>query len=385
MFKNKKIIIATHIYTTGPAQDLRDYLLEKQIDKLLFIGHPLFFDKKLKGSGYDLYKDGKKIKQRYKEIIRLPELISYFKSVILNIFWSLKFGRKWDLYVGSDNLNASAGVVLKWLGFVGKVVYYVIDYNPQRFSNKIINKIYHLLDQFCVKFSDETWNLSPRMAYARKKYFGFVGGNQKVVPVGVWFDRIKKLNFDQIEKHTLVFMGHITEKQGVQNVLIAVPQIVKKIPDFKFYVLGGGNCLDILKKQVKNLKIEKHVVFTGYIKKHKDIEKILVRCCLAIAMYKKYDDRGNLSFTYFADPAKLKIFLACGLPVLIPSFLYNSQEIEEKKCGVIIRDVKNQIVGEVVKLMEDQEKLRLYRKNSIDYAKKFDWNLIFKENLEKMI
>lgn len=379
--KNKKIIIATHVYATGPAQDLREYFLKCKIEKLLFIGHPLFFDKKLKSSGYEIYEKGELKKENYKKLKKIPEPIAYLKDIFLNIFWVIKTGKKWNLYVGSDNLNAFSGIILKKLGGVEKVIYYVIDYNPKRFENKILNKIYHWIDQFCVKYADETWNLSPRMTQARKKYFNFSGGNQKTVPIGVWFDRFERLDFSQIEKHTLVFMGYILEKQGVQYVLDAIPDIIKEIPDFKFLVIGDGGYLENLKKQTIKLKIEKFVEFTGYIEKHSDVEKILAKCACAIAMYEKYDKSGNLSFTYFADPGKIKAYLAGGLPILLSDVPHNAREIEEKRCGFVVEQNKESIAKSVVAILKDEEKLKEYRKNAINYAKEFNWEKIFGENL----
>lgn len=379
--KNKKIIIATHVYATGPAQDLREYFLKCKIEKLLFIGHPLFFDKKLKSSGYEIYEKGELKKENYKKLKKIPEPIAYLKDIFLNIFWVIKTGKKWNLYVGSDNLNAFSGIILKKLGGVEKVIYYVIDYNPKRFENKILNKIYHWIDQFCVKYADETWNLSPRMTQARKKYFNFSGGNQKTVPIGVWFDRFERLDFSQIEKHTLVFMGYILEKQGVQYVLDAIPDIIKEIPDFKFLVIGDGEYLENLKEQAKKLGIEKFIDFTGYIEKHSDVEKMLSMCACAIAMYEKYDKSDNLSFTYFADPGKIKAYLAGGLPIFLTDVAHNAKEIEEKRCGFIISQDKNEIAKKVIALMKDENILQEYRENAIAYAREFDWEKIFRKNL----
>ena len=166
--ENKKIIVATHVYADGPAQALRDYLISSKAARALFIGHPLFYNRMLKGSGYELYEKGERKKISYPEIKRLPEIIAYFKAVVLNIIWAIRFGKKWDLYVGSNNLNAFSGVVLRWLGIVDKTAYYVIDYTPKRFNNPILNWIYHCLDRFCVKNCDETWNLSARMEQGRR-------------------------------------------------------------------------------------------------------------------------------------------------------------------------------------------------------------------------
>ena len=249
MLATKKVVIATHVYTTGPAQDLKDYLVNNRCGKVLFIGHPLFYDPKLQGSGYELYIQGDKKRETHGRIKKIPEVLAYVKDIILNVAYVMRTGDKWDLYVGSDNLNALSGLVLKLLGRVTKTVYYVIDYNPKRFQNKMLNTIYHKIDQVCVTYCDETWNLSPRMEVGRKEYFKFSGGHQKVVPVGVWLDRIHIPRFEEINKHTLVFMGHITEKQGVQHILDAVPSIIEKIPDFVASIIDG-RILD----QVRDLK-----------------------------------------------------------------------------------------------------------------------------------
>jgi len=372
------VVIATHVYTTGPAQDLKDYLNGETIENLLFIGHPLFFDKKLKGSGYEKYRNGNLTEENYAPIKKTPAIFSYFKDIWLTIKWVIQTGRKWDLFVGSDNLNALSGILLKKLGHVKKVIYYVIDYNPYRFENKALNYIYHKIDQFCVRNADETWNLSPRMEWGRRKYFGFTGGNQKVVPVGVWTERINP-NVKKIP-NSLVFMGHITKKQGIQDVIEVIPKIIKKIPNFKFVVFGGGDYLDTLKELAVDLNISKFIEFKGYIKDHQDIEAQLPQYSLAIAPYEKYDDKGHLSFTYFADPAKLKLYIACGLPVLVSDVPYNSKEIGNNGCGAIIR---NDLSKDIVDILIDKTKLKSLSQNTISYAKSLSWKQIFSQAINE--
>ena len=376
------VVISTHVYTTGPAQDLRDYLISHKIDYLLFIGHPLFYNKKLSGSGLEMYKAGKKIYEKYQRIRNIPEILSYIKDVFLNIIYVINSKRKYDLYVGSDNLNALSGILLKKLGYIKRVVYYVIDYNPHRFSNRFLNSIYHKIDQFCVRHADETWNLSPRMEWGRKKYFGFSGGIQKIVPVGVWLDRIKAKPYKQIEKHTLVFMGHVTKKQGIQKVITAIPKVIKRIPDFKFIIIGGGNYITELKELVNKVHANRSVVFTGYIENHEDIEKMLIKCAVAIAPYEKYDENGHLSFTYFADPAKIKLYLSSGLPVLLSKVPHNATDIVDNNCGAII---KNNIHRNIVDILKNEKKLETMREAAINYSRKFSWEKIFTQALNEKL
>jgi glycosyltransferase involved in cell wall biosynthesis len=383
--ESKKIIIATHIYTTGPAQDLREYLLNKKIEELLFIGHPLFWDIKLSGSGYESYVNGTLVEKCYGKIKKKFPLLVYSLDIWLNIFWSWRKMSKSDLYVGCNNLNAFSGIILRSFGRTKKVVYYVIDYNSKRLENKLLNFLYHKLDHFCVKHADETWNLSPRMAEARKIYFNFSGTKQLTVPIGVWVGRFPQKDFSQIEKHTMVFMGHILEKQGVQYALAAVPLIVKTLPDFKFLVIGDGEYLEALKRQAKELAVKEYVEFAGYVEKHVDVEKMLSSCAAAFALYDKYDEKGDLSFTYFADSGKIKAYLAGGLPILLSDFLYNSREIEEQRCGFVIGQDREEIAKKVVALLEDEKTLQKYRENAIIYAKNFDWELIFEKYLRGIL
>lgn len=385
-FKKKKIIIATHVYATGPSQDLAEYLTNNRVKKLLFIGHPLFYRKHQNGSGYKVYQEGRLARERYLKNRKSPLFFSCLKDLFLNIYWVFWTKGRWDLLVGVDNLNAFCGVWLKRFGLVKKVVYYVIDYTPQRFANNILNNIYHWVDKFCVKNCDETWNLSPRMAEGREKYRGLkkeLYRRQKTVPIGIWYGRIPKKDFSEIEKHTLVFMGHILKKQGIQYVLEAVPKIIKEIPDFKFLIIGGGDYSPALKEKVKNLKIEKYVTFAGFIENHQEIEKMLSRSAVAVAMYERGERKTN--FTYFADPGKLKSYLAAGLPILLTDVPYNAKEIEREECGIVVDPNPESITQAVVALMRDEEKLRQYRKNAMNYAKQFDWNSIFKENLARIL
>jgi len=384
--QNKKIIIATHVYTTGPAQDLRDFLRSEKVGKLLYIGHPLFFQPKLKGSGYELYfgNTGEK-KESYSKIKNNFGVWSYIRDFFNNIKYVTRNGRGWDLYIGSDNLNALSGLVLKRLGLVKKCVYYVIDYNPHRFQNRLMNKIYHKIDQFCVKHCDETWNLSIRMKEGRKNYFNFSAGKQITAPIGIWYDKFARVEFDKVEKHTLVYMGHVLKKQGIQYVIEAIPAIIKEVPNFNFLVIGGGEYLADLKNLVDKLRVSKNVKFTGFVEDHREVEKMLSRCAAAIAMYERYDEHGNLSFTYFADPGKLKSYLAGGLPILLTDVSHNAKEIEKLGCGKIITPDKESIAKAVVTILKNESKLEKMRQNALKYARWFDWNLIFDKNLKRVL
>lgn len=362
---NKKIVIATHYLVYGAPQALREYLINKNIKELLFIGHPLKTDEsksyqEINQNGVPTYNAASTLRTRI-------SIFNYAIEFLLTLYWVLSKKTQYDLYIGVDPLNACAGVLLKKMRRIKKLVYYTIDYVPERFSNKYLNDFYHWLDKLCLSNADETWNVSPRIAEGREKVRGLkksVYKKQKVVPIGIWFDRIKRLPFEKIKKHQLLFIGHLLEKQGVQIVLEAIPTIIKSIRDFHFLIVGGGEYESKLKIKIKKLKIDNYVTMTGWVKDREKLDAVMSDSALAIAMYDKKLD----TFTYYADPTKLKDYLSAGLPILLTDLPYNAHEIEKNKCGLIIDYNAKVVASSVISLLRKSKTLQDYRKNEIGRA-----------------
>ena len=375
---DKSVVIATHYLVYGAPQALKDYLIKLPVKELLFIGHPLKIDETRSFREVLLYG---KLQEKKDFPFRVSiSIVNYIIEIILTFFWVVTRRKKYDLFVGVDNLNAFVGVLLRKMGVVKKVIFYTIDYVPVRFKNKQLNAIYHWLDKFCLTYADEVWNVSPRIVEGRERIKGLKKTkytNQKVVPIGVWLKNIKPVPWQRVKKHQLLFVGHLLEKQGAQLVIRAIPEVVKKVPDFHFLVIGGGEYETALKRLVKKKKLAQYVTFTGWIKNRKQLEAAMRDSGLAIAMYKKEKN----SFTYYADPTKLKDYLAMGLPILLTDVPYNAREIERKKCGVIVKYNKKNIAEAIIQMIKDKKKLLVYRQNALACAKAFDWGVIFSEAL----
>jgi glycosyltransferase involved in cell wall biosynthesis len=192
------------------------------------------------------------------------------------------------------------------------------------------------------------------------------------VPYGVWTNRIKKYSYHKCENNTLVFLGHILEKQGIQLVIKAIPKIVERIPNFKFKIIGDGVYKNKLIKLANDLAVSKYCDFKGLISNIKEVENEVAKSCLAIAPYIRELD----SWTYFADPGKVKTYLACGIPVLLTEIPWNAREIEGMRCGKIIKENEEDILLGILELMDGIINQK-FRNNAIKYSKSFDYEKIF--------
>lgn len=171
--------------------------------------------------------------------------------------------------------------------------------------------------------------------------------------------------------HTAVFMGRLLENQGAQLIVAAIPQLLKKIPDFKLKIIGTGPYEKTLKELAIKLKVAEHCIFKGKISSHKIVEQEIAKSAVALAPYIKRLDK----WTYYADPGKVKTYLACGVPVLLTNLPWNAKEIQIAKAGLIIKDDIPSLIRGAVKLMSPVNEA--YRKKAIEYSRRFDYESIF--------
>ncbi len=349
----------------------------------MYVHHPLHLDQK-DGSGFRIYSNGDLAKEK-KDIYKTKvSVVSFFLDFLSNIYWVLRTRKKWDLYIGSNNLNAFSGLLLRRLGLVRKCVFYTVDFVPNRFSNSLLNKIYLWIDDFCTKHCDETWILSPRVIEGRHKYLNLdkkYDKKQFLVPEGVWFSRIRRKPFNKISKTTAVFVGHLVERMGVQKVIESMPLILKNLPTFKFIIIGTGNYESQLKEITKELEVEKNIEFTGYMKDHREVESLIASCAVGIACYEESKD----SFTYYAEPAKTKVYMGAGLPVIMTDMFYNAYDIEKAGAGKVVEYNKKSIAVAIVNMLSNTESLEYYRNNAINFIKDYDWEKIFDKNLSRVL
>ncbi|MEI6532797.1 MAG: glycosyltransferase [Candidatus Roizmanbacteria bacterium] len=378
---NKHIVISTHYLVYGASQALLDYLNNKKIYIITYVQHPLFINGN--SSTVTSYVKGVKTSSKKWFYFSNLSILKFALEIMSNIITGL-FMKKSNVFFGFDSLNAFSGIILRFLKKTNFVVYYTIDYVPERFSNSLLNNIYHLFDKFCITYADEVWNVSPRISEGREQKRGLKltkYPNQRTVPIGIWFDKIKRLPFEKISPHKLFFIGNIQEGSGLQYVIKAIPDILKEIPDFFFLIVGGGDYLPNIQKLVKELRLAKYIKFTGWIIDRNRLDTIMADSALAVALY----DKQSNNYTYYADPTKPKDYLSAGLPIIMNDLPHYAYDLEKNKCAIIIESDPVQISNAIIKLLSNSILLQKYRKNALNYIKKYDWNIIFDKEVSRIL
>lgn len=374
--KESRIAIISHVYSPGPPHELEAYLKDK-VEELFFVGHPLDFVKN-KPSLYRHHRNGKLVSELEGRVWNLPSLLTYVKDVIANLYWGMFVFPKLDYIIALNNINAATAIWLRGFGRTKKVVFYTIDYIPNRFNNPTLNNFYHGIDNYAVKLSDYVWNLSPIMVKMRqKKGIGEeYTAKQITVPIGTHILPIEKVKKDP---KLMIFMGHLRPGQGADLLLDAMPEILKKDSKIKLRLIGGGPLEKELREQAKALRVDEAVEFTGFVPTNEEMRRMLLEGTVAVAPY--VDD--DSTYTRYTDPGKPKEYLAAGLPVIITKVPAFAEVIEKRKAGKAIRYDKSELAAAVVDLLNHKD-IATYQKNAKDLAAESTWDKVFDAAFQKM-
>ena len=354
---------------------LRDYLLSEGTVLLGYVAHPFSFAS-VRTSTLQVYENGEARTFKFPRV-EAPQIVLYVKDFLANITLALFLRRRFTFSVGADPLNALSGNLLRRLGLVQHSVYYAIDYVPFRFGLRVINRLYHAIDLYCVAKSDVTWNLSSAMSEARIQA-GLRTGTQFEVPLGTEPGDAGEVSKSEYLSDRIVFVGHLRRGHGLEKILLAFSRALAIVPTARLVIIGDGPLAGFLHSEARELGILASVDFTGYISSRNLVSGIISSCGFGLAPYEPSSD----SFTWFADPGKPKHYLSCGLPVIITDVPRISKAISEREAGLVIRYDEGELADAMVALMSDKAKLQKMRANALKLSSEYSWSVIFDKALD---
>ena len=373
----------THI--AGPPQDCARYLRERAV-KLTFIEQPSPISNDLTVTAtvwqqghpvrvlrcpwtWPRLQDGRNIEQQ------APGYYLGFKlsEWLATLYLLVRTWDRYDLYIGVEAVNAVVGVWLRRCRRVRWVVYDVIDYSPERFASPRLNRVFHWLDRWCAARVDFCWNQTVRVEQARAQRDGRLRSRQLVKPSGVSADRIRPLPLEAVERHVVIYVGTLQARDGAWLMLEALPAIVRAVPRCVLRIIGAGNEEPAMQRWLRAQGLEDHVHFLGMIGDPDIVEAWVAKSRVALAPYR--DDAGSVK--RYNDPSKPRLYLACGVPVVITRVPPVAEEIEREHAGVAVEDNPDALAHGVIRLLRDEAWYRTCRDGALRVAHRYTWDQIF--------
>jgi glycosyltransferase involved in cell wall biosynthesis len=186
---------------------------------------------------------------------------------------------------------------------------------------------------------------------------------EKIYVSSTMVDSIKYLPKDKnfLKPYKILFCANIKQEKGPFEILESAPIVLNKFPDTKFIFIGKGKDLEKLKEKSKLMKIEKNVVFTGYL----PIEK-------KINIFKESHIFIFPSLHGEGFPTVILEAMAAGLPVITTPVAGLADAIEDYREGLILKDIPpkpNEIAENLIKLLENPELMKKICINNLKRAK----------------
>src|SRR3989344_1315840 len=132
-----------------------------------------------------------------------------------------------------------------------------------------------LLEKFYFRFiykntSFMTISNSTKMELLKE---GINSRNITILPIGVTIPR-KIIKKKKEKNPTLIFAGRLLKSKGIEDAIFSLKILSEDLPKLKLWIIGRGNeeYLQELKNLVKKEKLEKKIIFWGFVSNSKKFE-----------------------------------------------------------------------------------------------------------------
>lgn len=194
-----------------------------------------------------------------------------------------------------------------------------------------------------------------------------------VVPNGIDVSFFKTKNLNREQK--VVFSGAMYYHRGLDILLEAATEIVKKLPDTKFVLLGEGPEMGRLQDEVIKKNLSKNVEFKGWVPRT-EIPLYLAESCIGIGPLRSTDVTKN------ALPIKVLEYMASSLPVVAAEGTLQKEVLVDGHNGHFIKNSLD-LAQKIILILENDTLRETMGKRSKEMVTKFDWtnviNLILGE------
>ncbi len=215
-------------------------------------------------------------------------------------------------------------------------------------------------------------NIIAQSWYTKNVFSKMTNSKIYVVPEGIDFGKIQDTQPHDINEKISIFIAvRLARVKGIDILINAIPRVIKSIPDLKVYIAGAGVEEEKLKSMAKDLGLESHVRFLGFISDEEEINGYYKACEIVVV-----PSRSDV------EPFAPLNAATAGKPAIV-SDVCNSSVIVDGETGFIFKseDV-DELSGKIVKLLTDDKLRKEMGKAAMEKAKEYDWTRIVDRKVE---
>ena len=337
--ENLRILIITQYFWP---ENFRVNELSEELTKLghqitILTGYPNY----PKGDIYQKFRRNFTKYAKYKgvEIIRVPilprkktkiNLILNYASFLINSiligFFKLK-GKNFDIILTYQLSPVTVGITSAFFSFIKNCpnIFWIFDLWPDTLialnilkkrwqitiSKKLVNLIYSQCDVILAQSKSILKEINNYSSVKKNAYYLPSWGESEL-----FFEAKKPAPEINLRENifTIIFAGNIGEAQDFPNIIKAIKHLsLQNIEGFRLVIIGEGSKKEWLKKEIKELKIEKYFdIYKSY-----PIKRMGSFFLHADALLVSLSNKKVFNMTI---PGKIQFYLSSGIPIILISF-----------------------------------------------------------------
>jgi len=158
-----------------------------------------------------------------------------------------------------------------------------------------------------------------------------------------------------------ISVGRLIPLKGFKELILCAPEILKKYPDFKLVIVGGGEEGEALETLIKKKGLEKQVLLTGVLPKE------------VLYGYIKAADVLVQNVRHETFPNLLLEAMAIGTPVLTTNVGGNPEIISDGKDGTLVSlGDKKELINSIGKFLSDKAFTEKITQNARTKVRRFN-------------
>jgi glycosyltransferase involved in cell wall biosynthesis len=363
----------------GPAEDLENFLLLDAQNTVVTVSHPLNKQSE-QISELWFYDQGRLIRRI---------TITRKKFSVISFLWDFYYTRRllknvkleFD-YVFAFNLLTTAQVLSKRICESPVLISWYVDFVPFKtrgfFKYPLI-----ILNLFVSKKISARIENNSKAAQERAKF----DSNKSIfksyiVPIGVpkksFCERTSALS----RPAKMVFLGTLNSRNGIDKLLDILIELGKMDFSFKLDVIGTGEMFNKLNQHVVDFDLSQKVKIHGYLPDGPEIDNLLFNASVGLAPYSNEVD----GFTQFADPLKIKRYMAAGLAVIMSDVPATSALMTQFGGAVCLPSSASASnwAREICRILSDEAELKIRQSQASDYSVNFQNEIILDQLFKQL-
>ncbi len=195
--------------------------------------------------------------------------------------------------------------------------------------------------------------------------------------------KVKDSFFDKysLDKNTdyIVYQGGIAAHDGVQFLVNAAPFVLKQNSNVKFLIVGTGDYLPKIKKQVNKMNLNKNFIFTGWVD-YEDMPSFMNLAKINTVPL------PNASATQGIVTYKLMEGIACATPTIIGDLPGVREAVKHEETAYLTSsEDKLALSNGISELLDNKHLYNKIKNKGLKMIKNHDWRNIAKEMVDLMI